>query len=117
VTAEVPHCAKDGLWQGKRRSRALFATFSPPHSTFVLRRVSLNRARLGCSPLQMHMPTEMAHEIGHLLLGTNAHSPMGIMRPNWQGQELRSIGMGTLLFTPDQGRSMQTKLFSLTARN
>jgi hypothetical protein len=31
--------------QGKRRSRALceeFATFSPPHSTFVLRRVSLN---------------------------------------------------------------------------
>ena len=59
----------------------------------------------------------MAHEIGHLLLGTNAHSPRGIMRPNWQGQELRSIGMGTLLFTPDQARSMQTKLFSLTARN
>jgi len=31
--------------QGKRRSRVLceeFATFSPPHSTFVLRRVSLN---------------------------------------------------------------------------
>jgi len=59
----------------------------------------------------------MAHEIGHLLLGTNAHSPMGIMRPNWLGQELRSIGMGTLFFTPDQARSMQTKLFSLTARN
>jgi hypothetical protein len=59
----------------------------------------------------------MAHEIGHLLLGTNAHSPMGIMRPNWQGQELRSIAIGTLLFTREQARSMQTKLFPLTARN
>lgn len=56
----------------------------------------------------------MAHEIGHLLLGTNAHGPVGIMRPNWQGQELRSIGMGTLVFTPEQARSMQAKLFSLT---
>ena len=56
----------------------------------------------------------MAHEIGHLLLGTNAHWPVGIMRPNWQGQELRSIGMGTLVFTPEQARSMQAKLFSLT---
>jgi len=58
----------------------------------------------------------MAHEIGHLLLGTNAHSPMGIMRPNWQSQELRSIGLGTLLFTSEQARSMQAKLFSLRAR-
>jgi hypothetical protein len=59
----------------------------------------------------------MAREIGHLLLGTNAHSRIGIMRPNWQGQELREIGMGTLLFTPEEARSMQNKLDSLTARN
>ena len=59
----------------------------------------------------------MAHEIGHLLLGTNAHSRIGIMRPNWRGQELREIGMGTLLFTPEEARSMQNKLISLTARN
>jgi hypothetical protein len=52
----------------------------------------------------------MAHEIGHLLLGTNAHSSMGIMRPNWQIQELRSLQMGRLLFTSEQARSMGTKL-------
>jgi len=54
----------------------------------------------------------MAHEIGHLLLGTNAHSSTGIMRPHWQSQELRSIGMGTMLFTSEQAGSMQAKLFS-----
>ncbi len=59
----------------------------------------------------------MAHEVGHLLLGTNPHSQMGIMRPKWQSQELRRVGMGALLFTPEQGRSIQTKLLSLTAQN
>jgi hypothetical protein len=58
----------------------------------------------------------IAHEIGHLLLGMNAHSLMGIMRPEWQGPELRSIGMGRLLFSSEQARSMQAKLFSVTAR-
>ena len=55
----------------------------------------------------------MAHELGHLLLGTNAHSPTGIMRLSWQGRELRSISMGTLLFTPEQAGSMQAKLGSV----
>jgi len=59
----------------------------------------------------------MAHEIGHLLLGTNAHSAVGIMRPQWQGPELRSIGMGTFLFTPEQARTMGDKLLFLKARN
>jgi hypothetical protein len=52
----------------------------------------------------------MAHEIGHLLLGTNAHSSMGIMRPKWQSQELRSLQMGRLLFTSEQALAMVTKL-------
>jgi len=59
----------------------------------------------------------LAHEVGHLLLGTNAHSRIGIMRPNWQGEELRHIEMGVLLFTPDQGQTIRTKLLSLTANN
>ena len=58
----------------------------------------------------------MAHEIGHLLLGTNAHSSKGLMRSNWQGQELWRIERGTLLFTPEQARSMQNKLVSSTER-
>jgi hypothetical protein len=58
----------------------------------------------------------MAHEIGHLLLGMNAHSRMGIMRRDWHGPELQRIGMGRLLFSSEQARSMQTKLLSVTAR-
>jgi hypothetical protein len=57
----------------------------------------------------------MAHEIGHLLLGTSAHSASGIMRPHWQGEELRSVAMGTLLFTPQQVRHMRARLLRISA--
>jgi hypothetical protein len=31
----------------------------------------------------------MAHEIGHLLLGTNVHASHGLMRASWSGADLR----------------------------
>jgi len=55
----------------------------------------------------------MAHEIGHLLLGTHAHSPAGIMLPQWHGNELRRLMMGTLLFTPQQARAVRGRFLSV----
>jgi hypothetical protein len=58
----------------------------------------------------------MAHEIGHLLLGSNSHAPVGIMRAHWQGEELRMLARGALLFTAEQARRMRASL-SRTGRN
>jgi hypothetical protein len=52
----------------------------------------------------------MAHELGHLLLGSHAHSPIGIMMPTWEDQSLRRIGMGTFLFTSEQASVMKARL-------
>lgn len=52
----------------------------------------------------------IAHELGHLLLGSNSHAPAGIMRARWKDKELRGAAMGTLLFTPDQAENMRGKL-------
>lgn len=54
----------------------------------------------------------IAHEIGHLLLGTHSHSARGIMRPHWHNQELDQIGKGTLLFTDTQAHTMRTRLMA-----
>ena len=54
----------------------------------------------------------MAHEIGHLLIGSHAHSNWGIMCPVWSQRELRSLEMGSLFFTENQGRTMKTRLLS-----
>ena len=56
--------------------------------------------------------TVMAHELGHLLLGSNSHTPLGIMRGHWQPEELRRLARGGLLFTAEQGHHMQGKLSS-----
>ncbi len=48
----------------------------------------------------------MAHEMGHLLLGSNAHAINGIMRAHWESGELRRLAMGTLLFLPEQAKRM-----------
>ena len=36
----------------------------------------------------------IAHELGHLLLGSNSHSRAGIMRAHWQGEELHRLSRG-----------------------
>lgn len=54
--------------------------------------------------------TVSAHELGHLFLGTNAHSLWGIMAPIWQAEILRQISMGNLTFTHEQRRSMKSRL-------
>jgi hypothetical protein len=52
----------------------------------------------------------MAHEMGHLLLGSNAHAISGIMRAHWESGELRRIAMGTLFFLPEQAKRMHMKM-------
>jgi len=51
-----------------------------------------------------------AHELGHLLLGSQSHSTTGIMQPIWQRDSLHRIGMGLLLFTGQQSRTMKARL-------
>ena len=50
-----------------------------------------------------------AHELGHLLLGSNSHSSAGIMRSRWGQKQVRQALMGTLLFTADQAKVMQAQ--------
>lgn len=51
-----------------------------------------------------------AHEIGHLLLGTNSHSSAGIMHARWTAEELASARVGGLIFSENESRRMKAKL-------
>ena len=44
----------------------------------------------------------IAHEFGHLLLNQPSHSPVGIMRGDWDLKDLQDAAYGTLNFTPSQ---------------
>jgi hypothetical protein len=54
----------------------------------------------------------MAHELGHLLLGTNSHSPGGLMRVSWRREDLAHAVKGALLFSDDHSDHIRAKLYA-----
>ena len=56
----------------------------------------------------------VAHEIGHLLLGTANHARVGLMRAVWSQDALRREQPGDWVFTP---RDAQTMRDAVRARN
>lgn len=51
-----------------------------------------------------------AHEIGHLLLRTDAHSPAGIMRARWETDDLRRLSHRGLVFLAGQLATVDGRL-------
>jgi len=49
----------------------------------------------------------IAHEIGHLLLNSSAHSSAGLMRAQWNSKDLVRAARGDLLFTAVQAETMR----------
>ena len=60
------------------------------------------------SPLLVGMA--VAHELGHLLLGTNNHPSNGIMRAVWTSKELQRRDPSDWLFAPGESASMLRSL-------
>ena len=51
----------------------------------------------------------LAHEIGHLLLGSGSHSNQGIMKATWQNGDLEKAIRGKFRFTPKQAKRMRAR--------
>ena len=59
----------------------------------------------------------LAHEVGHLLLGSNAHSREGIMQAHWQAEQLDHIAKGQMRFTKEQSGKMRARVESMHANH
>jgi hypothetical protein len=51
-----------------------------------------------------------AHEVGHLLLGTNSHVAAGIMQAQWTGEKLAGVNLARLYFSPTESARMRERL-------
>lgn len=56
----------------------------------------------------------VAHELGHLLLGTNSHSNSGLMSAFWSGNKLRIASQGWLTFTDAEARRINVAMAART---
>ena len=52
----------------------------------------------------------LAHEIGHLLLGPNSHTSIGVMRAHWRQQDFLTIARSYLFFTDQQSRRIRDEV-------
>ena len=71
--------------------------YSPIRSFAVERELSL-------AQLLGHV---LAHELGHMLLGANSHSGVGLMRALWSGRELHAADQGELFFSAPESERIQ----------
>jgi hypothetical protein len=58
----------------------------------------------------------MAHEIGHLLLGTNRHASHGLMRASWSNADLRRNLATEWLFGGSEGETMRRGIINRVRR-
>ncbi len=52
----------------------------------------------------------IAHEVGHLLLGTSSHSPTGLMRATWSATAINREGDPAWRFDRRQGARLRSRL-------
>jgi len=70
-------------------------------ATIYADRVALLAAAAGIDPATL-LGRAIAHEMGHLLLATNAHSAHGLMRPHWSRDDLRRGRGADWVFTREE---------------
>ena len=69
-----------------------------------------DQAEDGMASVSQILAYTMAHELGHLLLRTAAHTSVGVMRSSWTAQDLRCADRGSLAFTTRQGELMRARV-------
>jgi hypothetical protein len=82
-------------------------------ATIYLERVESMARAAGVSAGSV-LARAMAHELGHLLLGTSAHSARGLMRPTWTAEELTRNRPRDWMISADEARQMRQGLLRRT---
>ena len=83
--------------------------------------VSLARVRALAAPRNFPeakvLGLAMAHELGHLLLGTMYHSYRGIMRALWPSRDFEKFDSSEFLFTNDQVKHLRASVLAREKRD
>ena len=84
-------------------------------ATIYVNRVATLAGRCGVD-VQTLLARAVAHEIGHLLLGTSAHASSGLMRAAWSQASLRRGRAEDWTFTVRDAHSMRETVRTRNAR-
>jgi hypothetical protein len=95
----------------------LGAVFTPHQPGSLLYRASVFWHQIESFAVAARIPSAtllgdvIAHEIGHLLLGSGAHAASGIMKANWRGPESVLVAQGRMLFDKSDAIRLRRSIF------
>ena len=75
---------------------------------------AVEMAKNGRASVGEVLAAAIAHEVGHLILGANAHSPSGVMLAHWGKPQCVLIGTSALNFTGDQSAMLRERIAGRT---
>ena len=102
------HILPSPLTTGSTETAMGFAVLPRGNAAVFLSRVGqLEASNLGIIDLSGLLGHVMAHEIGHLLLNSSAHSSEGLMRAEFRRVDLKKAAQRQLRFTAEQGAAIR----------
>jgi hypothetical protein len=87
-----------------------FTAGEAPNLASVFERAARSFAARNALPFEPLLARAIAHEIGHLILGPDAHSAIGVMRPRWNRNDVVKMAQGIMTFDVQQSRLLRTRL-------
>lgn len=106
VIAGPPGKNKYGRWQHLGQSVAT-------HDGGTYASVFLNLAEEEAAetnlPRMLVLSYAAAHEVGHLLLGDEAHTPRGLMKADWEAEDFQAMAQNRLRFSSEQTRELKRR--------
>jgi hypothetical protein len=106
VVAEVPRNNREARWQHLGQS---IATHDGGTYASVFLNLAEEEAAETNLPRMLILSYAAAHEVGHLLLGDEAHTQQGLMKADWESDEFRAIAQNRFRFSPEQTRELKRR--------
>ena len=106
VIAGAPRKNKEARWQHLGQS---IATHDGGTYASVFLKPAEEKASDANLPRIIVLAYAAAHEVGHLLLGDEAHTPQGLMKADWETDDFRAMAQSRFHFSPEQTRELKRR--------
>jgi hypothetical protein len=106
VVAAAPKSDKNARWQHLGRSIA--DRDGGTYATVFLDLVEDEAADTSL-PRMLVLAYAASHEVGHLLLGDDAHTPEGLMKAHWKSEDFQAIAQNRFHFSPRQAEELKRR--------
>jgi hypothetical protein len=68
-------------------------------------------------PRDIVLAYAVAHEVGHLLLGSDAHTPRGVMKGNWDRKDYEAMNQNQFHFVEGQAHLLASRFGGFSSAN